>query len=127
MESKSKYKGHSENQMIQKTSLEELKMCIDHLNFISEECDFLIKIVTHKFKEKDLRDQLLQVHESNVSLLSESIKYRNTAYNFIECIDLDCDLFYHNEQEKIRSLYRNHLKNYRKIKRKVFLGLLVEG
>lgn len=121
------YDNDSENQIIQKRSLIELNMWASNLNYISEECDYLVKISSNKLKNKDLKDALLLMIEKNANIQHTLLAYRNSADNFIECIDLDCDLFYYNEHEKVRNLYTEYINSYRKLKKDVFDGLLFEG
>ena len=115
----------SESLIIQKRSLIELNMWISNLNYISEECDYLVKISSNKLKDRDLRDALLLIIEKKASIQNILLTYRNSADNFNECIDLDCDLFYYNEHERVRNLYTEYINSYRKLKKDVFDGLLV--
>ncbi|MCI2229652.1 hypothetical protein MC378_10790 [Polaribacter sp. MSW13] len=127
MQSNNIYKNDSENQIIQKRSLEELNMWISQVNYILEESNTLAKIASDKLKNKDLRDQFLMIIEKNAGILSAFLTYKNTTDNFMECIDLDCDLFYYNEHEKIRNLYTEYLNNYRSVKKKFFKSLLIHN
>lgn len=124
MQSNNIYNNNSENQVTQKRSLEELNMWISHINYISEECDYIVKIASNKLKKKELRDNLLLVIKKKNSLKNAFLEYEKTSENIIECIDLDCDLFYYNEHIKTRGLYKEYVDNYRKLKKEVFLGLL---
>ncbi|AUC84696.1 hypothetical protein CW731_05050 [Polaribacter sp. ALD11] len=117
--------NESESQVLQKRSLEEINLCIEHLNFITEECDYLVRISSNNLNDIDLKDRVLLFTDENTNMYTTFLKYRNTVGDFLECIDLDCDLFYHNEHKKNRDLYQNHLENYREIKRKIFRELLV--
>lgn len=119
--------NESESQVLQNRSLEEINMWLDHLNYITEECGYLVKILSNRKNGKDLKGQLLLFIETNTNTNNTFLTYKNTVGEFLECIDLDCDLFYHDKHKKNRDLYRNHLKGYREIKRKVFKGILVEN
>lgn len=124
MQANSIYNNDSENQILQKRILEEINMCIEDLNYITEECDYLVEISSNKVNDSDLKDQFLLFVDENINTHNTFLKYRNTVDNLLECIDLDCDLFYHNEHKKNRNLYKNHLNRYREIKRKIFIELL---
>ncbi|MCH3881981.1 MULTISPECIES: hypothetical protein [Tenacibaculum] len=124
MQSNIIYNNDSENQATQKRSLEELNMWISHINYISEECDYIVKIASNKLKKKELRDNLLLVIKKKNSLKNTFLEYKKISENIIECIDLDCDLFYYKEHVKTRDLYKEYVDNYRSLKKEVFLGLL---
>lgn len=127
MKSNVTYDNDSENEIIQKRSLIELNMWTSNLNYISEECDYLVKISSNKLKDRGLSDALLLMIEKKASVQNILLTYKNSADNFNECIDLDCDLFYYNEHEKVRNLYTEFISSYRKLKKYVFDGLLIEG
>lgn len=118
------FQNNSDNQIIQQKSLEELTMWISHLNYISEEMDNLIQISSNTLNEIELSEQLSVTVKNNTNVLNQVLSYKKATDNIVECIDLECDLFYHTEYQKIRELYKNHLETYRDLKRKLFSSLL---
>lgn len=116
----------SETKIIQSRSFSELDVWISHANYITEECDKLVKIASSLIKNKDLKDELLLMIQKNSYILTQLHDARNETEKLNECDDVACDLFYLNEHEVTRSLYLEHIKNYRKLKEEVLLNLLTE-
>jgi hypothetical protein len=88
-----------------------------NLNKITEECN---DIETTKLKENNLSDKFFSIVENNKMLQNIFFEYRNLLGNYIECIDLDCDLFFYNEHKKNRNLYLEHFKHYKSLKNQIF-------
>lgn len=127
MQFNNSFENSSDNQIIQKNSLEELTMWISHLNYVADECDNFAKIAAKNLNNNVLSEKFLEIIKDNASLLNDVTKYKSATDHIIECIDLECDLFYHTEFTKIRLVYKNHLDSYRALKEIVFLSLHNEG
>lgn len=109
-------KENSDNHILQKRSLNELDKWMLDLDKISKECN---NIELKKLKENNLTDEFFNVVENNKVLESAFFEYRNVLDEYIECIDLDCDLFFYNEHKKNRSLYLNQFNKYKKLKNNI--------
>jgi hypothetical protein len=110
----------SDNQITEKINLEELNLWVSFLNSFSEEYDDLIKTASNNANKDDVRNQLLTAFKNNENILNDIVNYKRATHNFIECIDLECDLFYENKYNKIRNAYRLHFENCNLLKEKVF-------
>jgi hypothetical protein len=119
------YSHETDDQVLHKKRTLEINIWISHLNYITNECDWLAKIASNKIQDKDLRDLLLDKSEKNSSLLNEFYSYRSTLSSFYECDDLDCDLYYINLHDTFCEKYLKHLEDYRLIKDELFLKILM--
>ena len=124
MEALTHYAHETDEQVLHKKRTQEINLWISHLNYITNECDWLAKIASNIIKDRDLRDLLLEKSEINSSLLNELYSYRNTLDSFHECNDLDCDLYYIDLHDTICKKYIKHLENYRSVKDQVFFKIL---
>lgn len=107
-----------------KNSSIELEDWIEHINYIEKEISSLLKLIkTDHLQSEDFQTKLTSLElnrESNINILDELMKYRNTLPNAAECEDVECDMFYVNEYMRYRKLYRDHLESYRRIKEEFF-------
>ncbi|WP_158841809.1 hypothetical protein [Polaribacter sp. L3A8] len=113
MRVKNNISEYSENEIIQKRSLREVKRWMFDLNEISQECN---NVEFEILKKKNLSDSFFKIVEDNKVLHQLLLEYINVLDNYIECIDLECDLFFYTEHKKNRNLYIEHLNNYKKLK-----------
>ncbi|MFL0354547.1 hypothetical protein [Xanthomarina sp. GH4-25] len=125
MEAITHYSHETDDIVLHKKRTLEINIWISHLNYITNECNWLAKIASNKIHDKDLRDLLLEKSESNSALLNEFYSYRSTLESFYECDDLDCDLYYINLHDTFCKKYLKHLKDYRAIKDQVFFKILL--
>ena len=106
----------SENEIIQKRTLKEVNRWMLNLNQIFLECN---DIEFENLKEKNLSEDFFNIVEHNKVLLHKLLEYRNVLDNYIECIDLECDLFFYKEYKKNRNLYIEHFDNFKKLKKNI--------
>lgn len=119
------YPHETDDQVLHKKRTLEINIWISHLNYITNECDWLAKIASNKIHDRDLRDLLLEKSENNSSLLNEFYSYRNALESYYECNDLDCDLYYIELHNTFCKKYLKHLEDYRNTKDQVFLKILL--
>jgi len=124
MDSNTYFSHDTDEHIIQTKRLKNLKMWINHLSYVTNECDWLTKIVSNKIQDKVLRDELLEKNEINSALLNEFYNYNSSMQSFLECDDLDCDLYYINQHDTFYTKYLKHIEEYRLIKNKVYLKIL---
>lgn len=108
-----------DNQIIQDKTLQELAKCIFQLNKISDEGLHLNKLISENGNNAVLELQISNLLMQNTNLENDFLKYRNTVDNLIECIDLECDLFYINEHKRLLNLYDMHLVAFSQLKKEV--------
>ncbi|MCX7550399.1 hypothetical protein [Xanthomarina sp. F2636L] len=124
MEPKSFFAHDTDEQIIHTKRLQDLNTWIAHLNYVSTECDMLVKIASSKLNDKDLKEELLAEVELNSALLNEFFNYKGSIERFKECNDLECDLFYINQHDDVYTKYVKHINDYRLVKDKVYLKIL---
>lgn len=102
----------------------ELENWLDHFAYIDKEINSLLKIVKHEQTNQENFESLLsnlkKKQEENSTTIDEFLKYRNDLPKAAECEDVSCDMFYVNEHERYRNLYKAHLDSYRNIKEEFF-------
>ncbi|MDN3617928.1 hypothetical protein QWY81_00505 [Polaribacter undariae] len=104
----------TENQIIQKRSLNEVKRWMLELNEISQVCnDFEMNSLGGDHLSKEVSTIL----ENNKMIHNTLLEYKNVLDNPTECIDLACDLFFYKEHKKNRNLFIEHFNDYKKLKK----------
>lgn len=125
MELNTFFNHDTDEEIIQVKRTQELDVWISHLNYVSDESDWLAKIASNKLQDKMLRDVLLEKSEQNSNFLNELYNYRTSIAKYNECDDLDCDIYYINLHDTYCSKYVKHLGSYRNIKNEVYLKILM--
>lgn len=125
MELNTFYNHDTDEEIIQVKRTQELDVWISHLNYVSDESDWLAKIASNKLQDKELRDALLEKSEQNTNFLNELYNYKTSIVKYNECDDLECDIYYINLHDTYCSKYVKHLGLYRKIKNEVYLKILM--
>ena len=103
----------TENQIIQKRSLNEVKRWMLDLNEISQECN---DIEMNGLEEDHLSKEITAIVENNKMIYNTLLEYKNVLDNPTECIDLECDLFFYKKHKKNRDLYIEHYNRYKDFK-----------
>lgn len=124
MELKSFFAHDTDEQIIHTKRMQDLNIWISHLSYVTNECDWLSKIASNKLNDKVLTDELLEKTELNSALLNEFYNYKSSVQSFLECDDLECDLFYINQHDTFYTKYVKHIDDYRLTKNKVYLKIL---
>ncbi|WP_218598626.1 hypothetical protein [Polaribacter sp. NJDZ03] len=104
----------TENQIIQKRSLNEVNRWMLDLNEISQECNDLER---NSLDGDLLNKEVSTIIESNKRIYRTLLQYKNDLDNPTECIDLACDLFFYKEHKKNRNLFIEHLNDYKNLKK----------
>ncbi|SFN81612.1 hypothetical protein SAMN04487989_104184 [Bizionia echini] len=125
METSTFFNHNTDEEIIQVKRTQELDIWITHLNYVTDESDWLAKIASNKLNDKLLRDALLESSEQNANILNELYNYRTSIVKHNECNDLECDVYYINLHDTYCSRYRKHLETYRKIKSDVYMKILM--
>lgn len=125
MELNTFFNHDTDEEIIHVKRTQELDVWISHLNYVSDESDWLAKIASNKLQDRELRDTLLEKSEQNANFLNELYNYRTSIVKYNECDDLECDIYYINLHDTYCSKYVNHLGSYRNIKNEVYLKILM--
>ncbi|MGY0392245.1 hypothetical protein ACW5R3_06805 [Bizionia sp. KMM 8389] len=125
MESNSFSNPNTDEEIILAKRTQELDIWISHLNYMSEEGDYLAKIASNKLDDKKLRDSLLDKLNQNITVLNELYNYRSSIEKYNECDELECDIYYVNLHDTYCSKYIKHIEAYREIKNQVYLKILM--
>jgi len=124
MELNTFFNHDTDEQIVQKRSAEELNLWMSHINYILNESDRLAKIASNVIKNREFRDQFLELIIKNQSVLNELLSYKNTMVHYKECDDFECDLFYINKHEDFREKYIKAVGNYRSHKDEFYSKML---
>lgn len=125
MDSFINYGHETDDEIVKRQMHRELHTWISHLDAINVEADRLAKIASNKIGDKELRDALLDDINENIDLLNEFYTYRNALNNVRECDELECDAFYLQQHDQVYEKYAECVAQYRSIKDKVYIKLLV--
>lgn len=125
MESLINYGNETDDEIVKRQRHRELKTWISHLEAMNNEADQLVKIVSNKIKDKELRETLLDNTNDIINLLNEFYTYRNVMNNIRECDELECDQFYMVQHDQVFEKYTECITKYRSIKNRVYQKLLL--
>ena len=102
----------------------ELDNWISHLEYIEKEINNLLNVgngeLSTVLEQKQVLVKLSIKREENRVNLNVLKKHKNNLPQAIECEDVDCDMFYVTEHERIRKIYLYHLEKYRGVKEEYF-------
>ena len=124
MELNTFFNHDTDEQIVQKRSAEELNLWMSHINYILNESDRLSKIASNVMKNRDFRDQFLEIIIKNQSVLNALNGYKNTMPQYKECDNFECDLYYINKHEDFRKKYLETVANYRANKNRFYSEIL---
>ncbi len=114
------YEHDSDLEVVHKYNSIELKGWINQLLYIDTEVDNLLKLYQKTTNNSIIPDEI-QKHFSkrkmqNNQLYDTILSYSKTYMNVVECNDIQCDMVYLNEYERLRRSYQYHLNRYQKLK-----------
>jgi len=126
MTSKKYYVNATEEEIIHIKHHQELQVWIEHLKYVNQESDQLLKLDSslNSNENNQLRSALSEKNTSTHLLINELHTYKSTLDNFKECNDLDCDLFYIEKQDELRTKYLHHLRAYRLVKNRMYSKII---
>ena len=111
---------HKYNSILHKYNSIELNGWINHLQYIDQEVDKLLNLFSQSIQNKEIPESInilfSRRKESNKQLHYAVSNYINTYSIAIKCDDLQCDIKYFREYERLRKSYQYHLDKYQRFK-----------
>ncbi|TVZ60388.1 hypothetical protein NA63_2941 [Flavobacteriaceae bacterium MAR_2010_105] len=106
--------------VVHKYNSVELKSWMNQLEYIDSEIDKLLNLYANSIQDKEIPQNTLQLFskrkEANKKLYQTVIAYAITYDKASECDDIQCDMAYLSEFERLRKSCQYHLERYRKLK-----------
>tara|TARA_R110002167_G_scaffold246736_1_gene452311 strand:- start:1217 stop:1618 length:402 start_codon:yes stop_codon:yes gene_type:complete len=97
-----------------------LKGWINQLQYIDKEIDKLLNLYAQSIQNKEIPARTLILFskrkETNKRLYETVMKYSNIYSKAAECDDIQCNMAYLSEYERLRKSYQYHLTRYQKLK-----------
>ncbi|MCR8668738.1 hypothetical protein NO995_13680 [Aestuariibaculum sp. M13] len=114
------YEQDSDIEVVHKYNSIELKGWLNQLQYINTEIDNLLKLYQKTTNNSIIPDDIYSFFSKrktqNNELYDTILSYSNTYMNVVECNDIQCDMAYLNEYERLRRTYQYHLNRYQKLK-----------
>lgn len=114
----------NEIDVVHKYNHVELKGWVEQLLYIDKEIDNLLSLYKKSLAGKEIPKNIQQLFfdrkELNYELYEKVLPYSNTYINVAECDDLQCDLAYLGEYDRLRENYQENIESYQKLKDKLF-------
>jgi hypothetical protein len=102
----------------------ELKGWINQLQYFDKEIDKLLNLYAQSIKIKVIPERISTLFskrkEANKLLYETVLSYSNVYSKAAECDDIQCDMGYLEEFERLRTSYQYHLTRYQKLKDNLF-------
>ena len=117
------YEHETDHQIMFKKDRRDVRSWSYDLEVISEELRILAAIEQRLLKNPAIASQLQQLKRDNMLKMSALNRYEHDMRNALECDSIACDSFYLNNFEKHRQACREHLLNYREVRRALLLKL----
>lgn len=102
----------------------------ENLSYISEEINFLITFLTADVFRKNILNlyeklqlfynDLLEFKKENIDLIREVHNHRYDIEGILECEDISCEVFYHDEHIKLEKRVQDFSEKFKKIKLEIF-------
>ncbi len=122
------YNHDTDVDVVHKYNSIELKGWINQLQYIDKEIDKLLNLYAQSIPENELPERVLLLFskrkEANQQLYETVLKYSNIYSKAMECEDIQCDMAYLGEYERLRKSYQYHLTRYQKLKDNLYDGAL---
>ncbi|MGJ8594148.1 MAG: hypothetical protein ACSHXF_16485 [Aquaticitalea sp.] len=122
------YNHDSDVDVVHKYNSIELKGWINQLKYIDKEIDKLLKLYGQSIEESKIPESVLTLFakrkEANLQLYETVLNYSNIYSKSMECDDIQCDMAYLEEYERLRKSYQYHLSKYQKLKDNLYDGAL---
>ncbi|MEQ3662549.1 MAG: hypothetical protein ACJAYP_001410 [Flavobacterium sp.] len=98
----------------------ELKGWINQLQYIDKEVDKLLNLFAQSIEDKKVPEAILLLFakrkETNKQFYNTVLNYSNAYNKALECDDVQCDMTYLGEYERLRQSYQYHLDKYQRLK-----------
>jgi|SRR5690606_1394636 len=118
------YTHDTDVDVLHKYNTIELKAWINQLQYIDKEIDNLLSLYAQSKQNKEVPENINKLFskrkEANMQLYKTVIKYTNTYRKTAECDDIQCDMAYLEEYERLRKSYQYHLTRYQKLKNHLY-------
>ncbi|KAF9658539.1 hypothetical protein ABHQ57_11145 [Tenacibaculum sp. ZH5_bin.1] len=120
----------SDIDVVHKYNHVELKGWVDQLQYINKEVENLLSLHEYSLVNKTISKEILELFSKrkkvNNELYKTVLSYSNTYVNVAECDDIQCDMAYLEEYDRLRENYQNNLEAYQKLKDKFFDEVLLK-
>lgn len=114
------YNHDTDVDVLHKYNTIELKGWINQLQFINSEIDKLLNLYAQSIQDREIPEKILTLFskrkEANIQLYETVLNYSNIYSQAVECDDIQCDMAYLGEFERLRKSYQYHLTRYQKLK-----------
>jgi len=114
------YNHDTEVDVVHKYNSIELKGWINQLKYIDSEIDKLLNLFANSVHDREVPEKILILFskrkEANKKLYETVLSYSNTYSKAAECDDIQCDIAYLSEYERLRKSYQYHISKYQKLK-----------
>jgi len=114
------YTHDTEVDVVHKYNSIELKGWINQLKYIDSEIDKLLNLFANSVHDREIPEKILVLFskrkEANKKLYETVMSYSNTYSKAAECDDIQCDIAYLSEYERLRKSYQYHISKYQKLK-----------
>lgn len=114
------YNHDSDVNVLHKYNSIELKGWVNQLQYIDGEVDKLLNLYAQSVHTEELPKNVLLLFSrrklANKQLLDTVLSYSITYKKVMECDDLECDMAFLDEYERLRMSYQYHLEKYQKLK-----------
>lgn len=116
--------NNSDIDVVHKYNHVELKGWVDQLQYIDKEIDNLLNLYANALGEKSIptgiQELFSQRKKLNKALYEKVLPYSITYTNVAECDDIQCDMAYLGEYDRLRENYKDNLEAYQQLKDKLF-------
>ncbi|PID71324.1 MAG: hypothetical protein CR985_00230 [Flavobacteriales bacterium] len=118
------YKNDSDEQIIYKRLVTELKEWQNNLQYWKEEADNLAAI-SKKYLNDFKVAQSFEKYKTALSNFNSEIHRANNALeNINECDSIQCDMYYLNEHSSVEKNYYELIKNFRILKKSLYAKMI---
>ncbi|HLT33537.1 MAG TPA: hypothetical protein VKZ98_07095 [Aquaticitalea sp.] len=118
------YEHDTNVDVVHKYNSIELKTWINQLQYIDTEIDKLLTLYARSLQTEEIPKAALLLFskrkDANTQLYQTVLRYTNIYSQASECDDIQCDMAYLNEYERLRKSYQYHLTRYQKLKDKLY-------
>ncbi|CAM1339523.1 hypothetical protein [Tenacibaculum aestuarii] len=116
--------NNSDIDVVHKYNHVELKGWVDQLQYIEKEIDNLLGLYASSLGEKTIPIGIQELFSKrkklNKELYEKVLPYSNAYTNVAECDDIQCDMAYLGEYDRLRESYKDNLEAYQQLKDKLF-------
>lgn len=114
------YSHDTDVDVVHKYNAIELKGWINQLQYIDKEIDKLLNLYAKSVQNGKIPENMAELFskrkETNTQIYETVLRYSNIYSKAAECEDIQCDMAYLSEYERLRKSYQYHLARYQKLK-----------